>query len=273
MEPTTEPAKLKAATTYNAAADHFDDGPLAFWDRYGTRTVERLALPRGATVLDVGCGSGASALPAAVAVGPDGRVVGIDLAERLLALARAKAARRNLGNVEFHIGDMERPEFPDASFDAVVCVFAIFFVADMARQVRTLWRLVRPGGRLAITTWGPRMWEPASSAWWAAVRQVRPDLVATVSPWERITTPPALRQLLAEGGIGEAEIVAESGEQALRSPEDWWSIVLGSGYRWTVEQMDSESAARVRSANLAALREQAVTSFETNVLYAVARKA
>ena len=41
MANTIEPAKLKAATTYNAAADHFDDGPLAFWDRYGQRTIER----------------------------------------------------------------------------------------------------------------------------------------------------------------------------------------------------------------------------------------
>jgi len=272
MGTAAEPAKLKAAITYNAASDHFDDGPLAFWDRYGSRTIERLALARGATVLDVGCGSGASALPAAVAVGPAGRVVGIDLAERLLTLARAKAAHRNLGNVDFRTGDMERLEFPDASFDAVVCVFAIFFVTDMAKQVRALWRLVRPGGRLAITTWGPRMWEPASSVWWAAVQQVRPDLVPTVNPWERVTTPPALRQLLTDGGVGEAEIVAESGEQALRSPDDWWSIVLGSGYRWTVEQMDQDSAARVRAATLAALREQTITSFETNVLYAISRK-
>jgi hypothetical protein len=44
MEKLTEPTKLKAATTYNAAADHFDDGPLAFWDRYGQRTIERLRL-------------------------------------------------------------------------------------------------------------------------------------------------------------------------------------------------------------------------------------
>ena len=42
MDKITEPAKLKAATTYNAAADHFDDGPLAFWDRYGRETIERL---------------------------------------------------------------------------------------------------------------------------------------------------------------------------------------------------------------------------------------
>jgi ubiquinone/menaquinone biosynthesis C-methylase UbiE len=107
MEKTMEGAKLKAATTYNAA-DHFDDVSLAFWDRYGRRTVERLALSPGPVVLDVGCGSGASAIPAAERVGPSGRVVGVDLADRLLALARAKAARRKLDNVEFLHGDMER---------------------------------------------------------------------------------------------------------------------------------------------------------------------
>ena len=47
MDKITEPAKLKAATTYNAAADHFDDGPLAFWDRYGRETIERLQLGFG----------------------------------------------------------------------------------------------------------------------------------------------------------------------------------------------------------------------------------
>src|SRR4029079_8098195 len=155
MEKITEPAKLKAATTYNAAADHFDDGPLAFWDRYGRGTVERLRLKPGSTVLDVGCGSGASAIPAAQTVGPRGRVIGVDLAERLLALAQAKADAQNLSNIEFRQADMEKLGYPDESFDAVVCVFAVFFVPDMVKEVRELWRMVRRGGQLAITTWGP----------------------------------------------------------------------------------------------------------------------
>ena len=147
-----ESAKLKAATTYNAAADHFDDDPLGFWDRYGRGTIERLTLSPGSTVLDVGCGSGASAIPAAQRVGPGGRVIGVDLAERLLAMARAKANALRLQNAEFRVGDMESLGFSDGAFDAVVCVFAIFFVPDMVKQVRELWRMVRPGGQLAITT-------------------------------------------------------------------------------------------------------------------------
>src|SRR6516225_1693143 len=272
MPTITEPAKLKAATAYNAASDHFDDEPLGFWKRYGERTVERLALRPGARVLDVGCGTGASALPAAARVGPTGKVIGIDLAERLLEIARHKAASRNLGNVAFHFGDMERFGYPDRHFDAVVCVFAIFFVPDMAMQLRELWRMVRPDGQLAITTWLPRVMEPAASVFWSAVKELRPELYLGFNPWDRITDPAPLRALLAEAGIANADILAEDGSQDLGSPEDWWTIVIGSGFRSIVDQMGPDLASRLREANLAAIRSQGVTSVETNVIYAVARK-
>jgi ubiquinone/menaquinone biosynthesis C-methylase UbiE len=267
-----EPAKLKAVTTYNAAADHFDDGPLAFWDRYGRGTIERLRLKPGSVILDVGCGSGASAIPAGKVVGPHGRVIGVDLADRLLAMARAKANAQKLQNIEFRQADMEALGYPDESFDAVICVFAIFFVPDMVKQVRELWRMVRGGGQLAITTWGPRMFEPGSAAWWAAVKQFRPDLHTAFNPWERIITPQAVRHLLTDSGIREAEIIAEGGQQVLQTPDDWWTVVQGSGYRWTLEQMDNETVARVRDVNLETLRSIGTKCIETNVIYAVATK-
>ena len=272
MPTITEPAKLKAATAYNAASDHFDDEPLGFWKKYGERTIERLALRPGSRVLDVGCGTGASALAAADRVGPSGRVIGVDLAERLLEIAQQKAASRNLGNAEFRFGDMERLGYPDGDFDAVICVFAIFFVPDMAKQLRELWRMVCPGGRLAITTWGPRVLEPAASMFWSAVKELRPELYLGFNPWDRITEPEPLRALLAEAGISNADILAEDGSQDLGSPEDWWTIVIGSGFRSIVDQMGPDLASRLREANIAQIRSRATASVETNVIYAVARK-
>jgi SAM-dependent methyltransferase len=268
----TDPVKIKAAAAYNAAADHFDDQALGVWAKYGQRTVERLALPSGASVLDVGCGTGASAIPAAERVGPNGKVIAVDLAERLLEIARHKAASRNLENIEFRLGDMEDLGYPDRHFDAVICVFAIFFVPDVAKQIKELWRVVRPNGQLAITTWGPRVWEPGSTGWWSAVKELRPDLHAAFNPWDRLADPQALRNLFTEAGIPETDIVAEDGRQPLRSPEDWWTMVIGSGYRWTVDQMDPATAERLRNANLAWIRSHNITSVETNVIYAVARK-
>jgi ubiquinone/menaquinone biosynthesis C-methylase UbiE len=266
-------AKLKAALTYNAAADSFDSEPLGFWSRIGLRTVDLLELEPGARVLDVGCGAGSSAIPAAEKIGPSGHVIGVDLAEKLLELADRKASARRLTNVTFEVGDMERLTYPDCWFDAVVSVFSLFFASDMVAQTRELWRMVRPGGRLAITTWGPRVLEPGASAWWAAVEEVRPDLVSFIRPWERIVDSDSLRAVFEEAGIPDVQVIEEDGRQLLRSTDDWWTIVLGSGFRWTVEQLDSAAIARVRSLNLERIEIGGVAAVEANALFAIARKA
>ena len=88
------------------------------------------------SVLDAGCGTGASALPAAEVVGPQGTVLGVDLAEKLLKQARAKAAQRHLQNAEFRLADMTDLGLPDEYFDAAISVFSIFFAPDMPALVR-----------------------------------------------------------------------------------------------------------------------------------------
>ena len=272
MDDPLRQAKAKAAATYDAAADHFDDEPLSFWERIGKRTIDGLALPSAATVLDVGCGTGASALPAAQTVGPKGSVIGVDLSVRLLDRARAKAKARGLANVEFRLADMTSLGYPNDRFDAIVSVFSIFFVPDMQGLVRELWRMVRPGGKLAVTTWGPRMFEPAYSRWQKAIKQERPDLYNAFNPWDRITDSDSVRRLLHDGGATNVEVAAEDSNQMLRSAEDWWIIALGSGPRWTIEQMGPTVSARVRTDVLHWLQETNVSAIETNAIYATARK-
>ena len=269
---TLDDAKQKAATTYNAASDYFDHPANTFWERFGRGTVERLQLAPGARVLDVCCGSGASAIPAAEIVGPGGSVTGVDLAENLLELARTKAKQRGLTNTEFRSGDMTNLPFEEGSFDAVVCVFGIFFVPDMEAALRELKRSLRTGGTLAITTWGPRLFEPVNSAFWNAVRDVRPDLHKNFNPWDRISAPDDLRSLFNVAGLTQAEIVAETGSQPVNSPEDWWAMILGSGYRGTVEQLSAEDRERVRLANFDFISQTPVRSVEANVVYGVAVK-
>ena len=272
MADALDAAKLKAEKTYNAAADNFDAEPLAFWDRYGRRTVERMKLRPSARVLDVCCGAGASALPAAEAVGSEGTVIAVDLAGELLELGRAKATAAGLRCLEFRRADMTALAFPDRHFDAVVCLFGIFFVPEMEAQVAELWRMVRPGGQLAITTWGPGIFAPAYEVWLASVRRMRPDLYSAFNPWDRITTPGAVRKLFTDAGVQNVEVVAEEGYQALRRPEDFWTIALGSGLRWTIDQMGAEAARAVRQEILDALAAKGLDRVATNVIYAVAEK-
>jgi ubiquinone/menaquinone biosynthesis C-methylase UbiE len=262
----------RAEATYNAAADCYDASENWFWDRFGRRTVERLNLRPGMRVLDVCSGCGASAIPAAEAVGDGGSVVTVDLAADLLAHLEAKAKRRGLHQLSIHRGDFLDMNLSGAQFDAVICVFGIFFVADMPAAVNHLWRCVAPGGTLAITTWGPRLFEPANGQFWNAVRDECPDLYKQFNPWDTITTPEALRQLLASGGVLTADIVAEAGFHPLATPSSWWALVMGSGYRGTVEQLTPEARERVRAQNLRDLASAHVTEVEANVIYAVSRK-
>jgi ubiquinone/menaquinone biosynthesis C-methylase UbiE len=268
-----EEAQRRAAFAYNAAADSYDKSPLGFWNYFGGQTIEQLSLPPGSSVLDVCCGAGASALSAAKLVGPRGKVIGVDLAKELLELARAKATQQHLDNIHFELGDMLSLRFPSESFDAVVCVFGIFFVPDMAMAVRELWRLVRPGGQLAVTTWGPNLFEPANSAFWRSIKDVRTELYKSFNPWDRINDPATLKNIFREGGVETPKITAENRLHLINSAEDWWTVVLGSGYRGTIEQLNASERERVKNANLAFLREARISAIEINVLYALATKS
>jgi SAM-dependent methyltransferase len=203
---------------------------------------------------------------------PGGRVLGIDVAAPLLKLARTRATRDGLANVEFRRCDATRTELPSGSYDAVICVFGVFFVADMAAFMAEMWRLVRPGGTLAVTTWGPGLFEPASGLFWTAVREIEPMLYKAFSPWDEITTPQALTDLFARGGIDGALAQAMPGEHRLGRHEDFWDVVLGSGYRATVDELAGEQREILRERLLLALQERSITTVRTDVVFATAHR-
>jgi len=262
----------RAARTYGAAADHYGLTALSFWDRFGAETVAGLPLAAGHTVLDLCCGAGASAIPAARLVGPEGRVLGVDVAESLLEMARARAAREGLANIGFRAGDATGTALPDGSFDAVICVFGVFFAPDMAGFVAEMWRLVRPGGVLAITTWGAGLFEPANTAFWESVREVEPSLFKAFNPWDEITTQAALTDLLARGGVEHPAVRAAPGWHHLDHPDRFWDIVLGSGYRATIDALSQEQRDIVRTRLLGRLRSEGITSVRTDVVFSTARR-
>lgn len=124
--------------------------------------VMRHAQPRpGERVLDVATGPGEPAVTLARLVGPTGRVVGIDLAERMVDLARERAKAAQADNCEFHAMDAERLTLPDASFDLVTCRFGLQIVTDPDRAIAEAKRVLKPGGRLVATVWGPGERVPA----------------------------------------------------------------------------------------------------------------
>src|SRR5262249_1324210 len=117
----------------------------------------------GQRVLDVGCGIGDPTLQVAVLVGPHGRVLGIDIAGGMIAIARERAAALGLGHAEFRVEDVTSVELPDAAFDVVLGRWSLIYLEDVPRALERLRVALVPGGRIAITAWAP----PDANPWFA----------------------------------------------------------------------------------------------------------
>ncbi|MDE3165864.1 MAG: methyltransferase domain-containing protein [Acidobacteriota bacterium] len=260
--------KSRITAIYDAASDHFDAPALAYRWYCGRQIAARAHLQPGEVVLDVCCGTGASAIPAAHAVGSAGRVIGLDISPAMIAAARERAATESLAHMEFRHADFDQAYFRNGSFDAVLCGFGIAFFPDLRSSLYKMWRLLRAGGRLVAATWAPGRYEPANTVFWEAVRQIRPDLYKDQSVEEPLADPDRLRAAFETAGIPTASIEFEDYSQPLTGPGDWWSIALGSGRRATLDAMNAEERDRLQAAC-----SQIAGAIRIPVLYATAAKS
>ncbi|MEV5439984.1 class I SAM-dependent methyltransferase [Streptomyces sp. NPDC052682] len=254
---------------FSAGAQEFHQWSPALWDPVGEATAAAAGPAPGESVLDACCGAGASALPAARAVGPRGRVDAVDLAGALLEIGERRAADQGLANIRFHRHEVT--SWPRSGYDVVQCALGVFFFPDMDRDTTALTRLLRPGGRLVVTVWE----RGALGGWWAAFRAA----VETERTWPdapqarqlaRVDTADSLAAWLAHlGGTGPR--VARHRFDTPLTPGTAWDLAVGSGTRGLLTGLSPAAVERVRAEFTARLAAADVTDLDARVLTGMAR--
>lgn len=151
----------RVAALFNRVADTYDAVGVPWFTPIAERLVAEAEPQMGERALDLGTGRGAALWPLAAAVGVTGHVTALDLAAHMVEATRHDAEARRLDTVTLLVADASNPGLPPASFDLAVASLVLFFLPDPAAALRVWHELLVPGGRLALSTFGPRdrAWE------------------------------------------------------------------------------------------------------------------
>jgi len=170
--------------------------------------VEHAALRPGQTVLDLGSGAGLDAFVARRLVGPEGRVIGVDMTAEMVARARENARRQGLDNVEFRLGEIEHLPVRSASVDVAISNCVLNLVPDKRRAFAEIHRVLKPGGHLCIS-------DVVSSVplpdWVKGIAEAYAGCVAGTLPREEYL------EIIRTAGFSEVEIAAERQIEVPRS--------------------------------------------------------
>ncbi len=205
--------------------DRLFDEQMAFLNH---RLVADARLHAGMKVLDLGSGTGYPALLGGQTVGATGSVVGMDLAEHMLAAATRKATRLGLTNVSFRTGDVTSLPFESDSFDAVTSRFCLMFLPEIPKAASEIARVLKPGGWVAAAVWSAPEKNPSIGLSMAAIKQVieLPPPDPTTPGIFRLAKPGELTGMFQQAGLVDVTDQEFLAEWSYASADEYYTSLM-----------------------------------------------
>lgn len=256
------PARTAAvAALFDRIADAYDNVGFPFFGPIADALVAELAPTPGQDAADLGCGRGEVARLLADAVAPGGSVVALDISPAMVDHARAALAGTG---ARVEVGDASDPPLPPGSFDIVAASLVLFFLPEPRDALARWVRLLRPGGRLGVTTFGAQ-----SPVWRGLDGLLRPWMPPldprTTGPDSPFASDAGLERALTDAGAAGVTTTTLRVELAFRGVLDWERFTRSVGQRAAWDTMPPQDAAAVRDVAAALLQEAADASGRTVV--------
>jgi ubiquinone/menaquinone biosynthesis C-methylase UbiE len=230
------------AGVFDRAAPSYDRIGTAYHEHFARRLVDLTDITPGSALLDVACGRGAVLRAAA---GVAGSLTGIDVSPRMIELTGAELRSAGLDGLDLRVMDAEHLDFPDDSFDVLTAAFVLFFLPDPERAAAEFHRVLRPGGRVAVSTWAEEderwAWEDELLA--AAAPAVRG---AVQRPFDRAEE---VLDLLEGAGFQELRAHHEEADISFATESQWWDWHWSFSLRGVLEQLDDATVTALRDAS------------------------
>jgi len=257
---------------FDTVAKGYDHPSLAFFPETATSMVEHLGLAETCHLLDVCAGTGVVSLCAARQL-VQGKVMGIDLSSGMLQQAQMKADEEGINNVMFKQMDLDHMDFPQHNFDAATCSFGLFFLEDMQPGLQNIADAVKPGGKIAISTFAEGAFEPMSSLFLERYESFGKE--APPPSWKRLASEEALTRIFRSVGIETVDIYQEKLGCQLSSPQNWWDVVWNAGYRGFLNQLSELEQIAFKQQHMNEIRELCAEEnvwLDTSVFIAIGTK-
>ena len=235
---------------FDLVAEGYDHPALRFFPFCADYMLGRLRPRPGCKVLDVATGTGAVAVAAGQLVGPQGRVQAIDLSESMLDRAFAHVQKMALSNVDLHVMNAQSLEFRGEYFDHVLCSFGLFFLPDMDAALRDWLRVLRPGGTVMFSSFGPDLFHPLTEHFRARMAALDVEGIDGEPAWLKLSDPAQCQALLEAAGAVDVEVETAQLGYHVASAEDWWAVLWNSGFRAFLEKLSPVQLEGFRQAHL-----------------------
>lgn len=214
-----------------SAADVYEEFFVpALFQGWAAPVCDAAGIGAGERVLDVACGTGVLSREALKRVGAEGLVVGLDRNEGML-----EVARRTAPGVDWRTGRAESLPFADGDFDAVACQFGLMFFEDRLASLSEMWRVTKPGGRVAVAVWDGLERSPGYAAVTALLdRMFGAEMAAAMEAPFNLGAPDTLMGFFEAAEIGGAELQTLAGTARFPSIDAWVHTDIKG---WTLADM------------------------------------